>query len=190
MPIFSGHVAAGVDDYDIEVVAHPDVTAHTNTVIDARRIRNAGTGNITEDTTAYVDLDTSGIDAGWTINSATLRWYTSSYSTTPKADPEGSTIEMWNGSSWSTIQTVAVDRVVGWESYVLDETERGYINDAGATRFNFQISNSETWGSVRAWTLRSYEHTASNGYSVFLEVDYTEPGVGGRRAASRFIVCS
>lgn len=181
MAIFSGHVAVGADDFDIESVANPDTTGTTDTTIDAKQNRDSGSV-ATVQQIGYIDLDTSGIDSSWTINSAILRWYTHAYNTAPKADPEGSHWEMKNLSDvWTTIESSTANRTVGWESYTLDGTERGYIRDSGTTSFRFHVSDPVTANQIRNWSVRSYEHTPSNAYSVWLEVDYTAPAAWKKR---------
>lgn len=175
MASYTGTVAVGSDDYDVD----DTTTATTATTITARRVRDGG-AVLTTNRSAYVDIDTSDMEAEWSISSASLRWYTESNTKSPKGDPFGSAIFMMNDEdTFVTIDSVAVIRSAGWDSIALTAEEIGWINRAGYTRFNFQVSNSDTASSIRAWEIRAREYIA--GYSAYLNVVYTIPVEGTRK---------
>ena len=169
MPIYSGYVTQSVDDYDT-------YNGSGLTAIYTERNRDVGDGSPYQWSDAIARVDTSGLSAATTINSATLWWYTSNYATLPKADPEASYIDIYNdtGASYVRIQSVSANRVVGWESHALTSGELGYINTTGLTRFKFTISDEGTWGEQRQWALRAWDYDSATTYTVKLVVDYSE----------------
>jgi hypothetical protein len=182
MATYTANVDTGNDDYEIDIFASPDTTGYTATLMVCRFNRD-GTATLTNRDDAHADVDTSGLDSGWTINSATLNWYTDSYATLPKAHAEGSNIDMWDSGSsiWQSIETSTANRIVGWESHSLTVGELAYIDINGLTKFRFQMSDLILANQVRSWGIRTYEHTTGSTFSVYLDVDYTIPSVGGPR---------
>lgn len=164
-------VTQGSDDWD-------DVNS-TDTTIMTRALRDPfGTPNAIE--SAYADITTSGIDASWTISSTVLHFYTVSNTTTPKGEPYYSYIEMHDGSSFVTIDSLDKARNTGWDSINLTSTEIGYINRSGKTSFKFRVPLSDTWGSAIVWSLKSYEDDPLN--APYLVVTYTAGSTTRRRA--------
>lgn len=186
MASYSGTVTAGTMDWQVEFVG-VDTTASTLTTIQAYRQRDLADGSLLSNEVAYANVDTSGLEDSWSITAATLHWYTESHVKTPKGDSFGSSISMRDTSgTWQTIDTSSADRADGWDSVALTETERGWINTTGVTQFNWQMDNSDTWGSQRSWTIRAYEYTNPSGTnSAYLLVEYDVPAPVRR---SRFII--
>jgi hypothetical protein len=182
MAIYTANVGTGNDDYEIDIFASPDTTGYTATLVSCRSNRDSF-NVLTARDEAHADVDTSGLDPSWIINGATLNWYTDLYATQPKAHAEGSSIDMWDSGSsiWRAVETSTANRIVGWESHALTAGELAYIDINGVTKFRFQMLDLILANQVRTWSIRSYEHTIGSTFSVYLDVDYTIPSVGGPR---------
>ena len=168
MPIFSGYVETGDDDYDD--------TNTGNTTIATQSNRDGG-GSLILTTHAYTDITTSGVSSTWTITGVTIHFYNDSYVTTPKLETEDSRVYVWDtDESWKQIDWSNSDRIAGWDSVEFIPGDFDTVNTTGTTKFRYVVSSPAVANALYTWEIRAYEYDGGHTYAAYLEVEYTEPG--------------
>lgn len=179
MPIYSGVVSVGADDYYWK----QSVKYDTSNTLEASQNQIIFTSSY-----AVAELDMSGLDTGSTnfaITAATLHWYDSAYVKSPKAATYQGYIQMYSGGSVEigSVYTFTTLPATAWNSHALTQTEWEATIEGNVTsvRFNVQVPLA---GQSRVWDIGAYE----NSTAAYVVVEFTSGATPSTVRRGRAIV--
>ena len=182
MAIFSGYVLAGADDYEVG-----DGASSTDTTLNPYDYNEGEQNRV-----GIAKIDTSSMDSGSTINSATLYWYHDSY-TKSKSEVFTRIIQFYTtGSTYDAIlSSSATPPAAGWHSQSIDSGDfaelEAYHNANDELQFRFSVgATSATYN--RNWLIRSYEYDGSGGSSAYIVIDYSAASTPSTSRRRIFII--
>lgn len=113
----------------------------------------------------HLNIDTSTIPEGFDIVSATLYFYSHSYTTVPKTLSKTYDVFLENYGLISNDKVYSV----GWQSVDLSSDQLSYINKNGTTNFYFKVPISAPTQS-HTYQMRAYEYDTPSTYSAYLDI--------------------
>ena len=169
MSVLNAYVAAGADDYD-------SFAGSGGTTILARSL------GLTPRVDDYwtTEIDTSALPDDCTIDSATYYYYHQTYTKTPKSLAYSRVVSIWNGSTWSLINSTSATPSVGWVSLSLSAV-LSYISKTGKTKIRGSVDAVAT-DEYRTWYIRAYEYDGSHTYRAYMVINYTEAATGRKKS--------